>query len=50
MAAQQALPLRRHGLRVLGGVLIALMLAAVFGLYTDPDFMILMADQVWTCF
>lgn len=25
-------------------------LAAVFGLYLDPDFMLLMADQVWACF
>lgn len=30
--------------------LVALVLAAVFGLYTDPEFMLLMADQVWACF
>lgn len=38
------------GLRVLGGALIALVLLAVFGLYTDPEFMRLMADQMWACF
>ena len=37
-------------LRILGGALIALVLLAVFGLYTDPEFMRLMADQMWACF
>jgi hypothetical protein len=23
---------------------------AVFGLYTQPDFMVMMANQVWACF
>ncbi len=37
-------------MRVLGCRLISLVLAAVFGLYTDPEFMRLMADQMWACF
>jgi len=37
-------------LRLLGIAVIAAVLAAVFGLYTDPEFMRLMADQVWACF
>ena len=37
-------------LRVLGRALIALVLAAVFWMYTDPEFMRVMADQVWACF
>lgn len=27
-----------------------LLLAAAFMLYTDPQFMVMMADQVWACF
>lgn len=30
-----------------GAVLVCL---AVFGLYTVPDFMVMLADQVWACF
>ena len=30
--------------------LIALVLALVFGLYLQPEFMVNMADQVWACF
>ncbi|MFC7206052.1 hypothetical protein [Comamonas endophytica] len=37
-------------LRVLGWALVALVLAGVFGMYTDPEFMRVMADQVWACF
>ncbi|MET1113595.1 MAG: hypothetical protein ABWY08_01395 [Comamonas sp.] len=36
--------------RLLGAVLIGLVLAAVFAMYTDPEFMLVMADQVWACF
>ena len=25
-------------------------LLAVFGLYTRPDFLVTLADQVWSCF
>lgn len=42
--------LRQRLLAALGWALVALVLAAVFGLYTDPEFMLLMADQVWACF
>lgn len=42
--------LRQRLLTGLGWTLVALVLAAVFGLYTDPEFMLLMADQVWACF
>ena len=37
-------------LRWTGAGLAALVLFTIFGLYTDPDFMRLMADQVWACF
>ena len=30
--------------------LVAVVLAAVFMLYTQPDFMVRMADHVWACF
>jgi DMSO/TMAO reductase YedYZ heme-binding membrane subunit len=33
----------------LGLVAVALCLA-VFGLYTVPDFMVMLADQMWSCF
>ena len=48
--AQQLLHSMRHVLTGLGAVLAALVLLAVFGLYTDPDFIRLIADQVWACF
>jgi len=50
MTLQTLSPALRRGLRVLSAVAAALVLAAVFGLYTDPEFMRLMADQVWACF
>ncbi|MBY0455216.1 MAG: hypothetical protein K2Q11_10110 [Burkholderiaceae bacterium] len=34
----------------LGLVLLVLVLWAVFVLYTQPDFMVMLADQVWACF
>ena len=42
--------LRHRVLTGLGLALAALVLAAVFSLYTDPEFMRVMADQVWACF
>ena len=36
-----------HGLLWLAVLLILL---AVFALYTQPDFMVMLADQVWACF
>ncbi|MFY3384254.1 hypothetical protein [Paracidovorax sp. MALMAid1276] len=32
------------------GTLAALACLLVFGLYTAPDFMVMLADQVWACF
>ena len=37
----------RHGLA--WAVALALLLA-VFALYTRPDFLVTLADQVWACF
>ena len=36
--------------RLLTGVLAAGVLAGVFLLYTQPDFMVQMANQLWSCF
>ncbi len=38
----------RH--RVIAGIVAIALLAAVFLLYTRPDFMVQMANQVWACF
>lgn len=32
------------------GALAATVLAGVFFLYTQPDFMVQMANQLWSCF
>lgn len=37
-------------LRVIAGIVAIALLAAVFLLYTRPDFMVQMANQVWACF
>ncbi len=37
-------------LRLLTAVLAMGVLAAVFLLYTQPDFMVQMANQLWSCF
>lgn len=34
----------------LGWVAAALVCLAVFGMYTAPDFMVMLADQMWNCF
>ena len=36
--------------RVVAGALTVLACLLVFGLYTVPDFMVMLADQVWACF
>ncbi len=36
--------------RVLAWAAAILACLAVFGLYTDPEFMVLLADKVWSCF
>ena len=41
---------RGHWRRAGAGVLVALVLAGVFMLYTRPEFMLRMADHVWACF
>jgi hypothetical protein len=38
---------KRH---IVGGLLAAAALAAVFMMYTQPDFMVQMANQLWACF
>ena len=46
-------PPQRHRPRVLqwlGWAVAVLLCLAVFGLYTVPDFMVMVADQVWACF
>ena len=32
------------------GLAAVLLCLAVFGLYTAPDFMVMLADQMWSCF
>jgi hypothetical protein len=39
-----------RALRWLGGTLAVLLCLVVFGLYTVPEFMVLLADQMWACF
>lgn len=36
--------------KVLGWLLAIVVLLAVFALYTRPDFLVTVADQVWSCF
>ncbi len=45
--ATRSAALWRRGLLWLAVLLILL---AVFALYTQPDFMVMLADQVWACF
>ncbi|GAB3367200.1 MULTISPECIES: hypothetical protein [Giesbergeria] len=40
-------PSWQRGLAVSAAILVLL---AVFALYTQPSFMVLLADQVWSCF
>lgn len=39
-----------RALRWLGWALAVLACLVVFGLYTAPDFMVMLADQMWSCF
>lgn len=43
-------PHRPRALRWLGGAVAVLLCLAVFGLYTVPEFMVMLADQMWACF
>ena len=36
--------------RIALGLLAAATLLAVFALYTQPDFLLRLADQLWACF
>lgn len=42
--------LRPLGLRVIGLLAVALALLATLALYQRPDFLLQLADQVWSCF
>lgn len=39
-----------HALRWAVGAGAVLACLLVFGLYTAPDFMVMLADQMWACF
>lgn len=41
---------RQHAVRWLVGTVAVLASLAVFGLYTEPEFMVMLADQMWACF
>lgn len=41
---------RRHLRRATGLAVGACVLAGVFALYTRPGFMVLLIDQMWSCF
>jgi hypothetical protein len=41
---------RLRALRWLGAAAAVLLCLAVFGLYTAPEFMVMLADQMWACF
>lgn len=45
-----ALPTLPRWLRAVIWAAIAAALLAVFALYTQPEFMLTLADQVWACF
>lgn len=47
--APQALRARRWR-AWLGWAAATLVCLAVFGMYTVPDFMVMLADQMWNCF
>ena len=39
-----------RALRWLGGAVAVLLCLVMFGLYTVPEFMVMLADQMWACF
>ena len=43
-------PWQQRLVRAVCWLLVLGVLAAVFGWYLEPDFMLTMADQVWACF
>jgi hypothetical protein len=43
-------PRPRRWLAWLGWAAAVLVCLAVFGMYTVPDFMVMLADQMWSCF
>ncbi|GKS75837.1 hypothetical protein AVME950_13095 [Acidovorax sp. SUPP950] len=47
--ARTARPARAHRAWAWGAAG-AVLLAAVFLLYAEPDFVVMMADQLWACF
>jgi hypothetical protein len=46
----QATPMRSRWLRALGWAAAIGVCALVFAMYTVPDFMVMVADKVWSCF
>lgn len=40
----------RLSLRIAGASAVLVVLLAVFMLYTRPDFLVQMANQIWACF
>lgn len=42
---------KHHKLLAYGGALLALLaLLAVFAMYTRPDFLVTLSNQIWACF
>ena len=44
------MPSKRQALAYAAALVALLALLAVFGLYTQPEFLITLADQLWACF
>lgn len=42
--------MKPHTTRMLSALAVVAALGAVFALYTRPDFMVQLANQVWACF
>ena len=49
-SARAAPPHGRRAVRWAAGAAAVLACLLVFGLYTAPDFMVMLADQMWACF
>ncbi|SER67574.1 hypothetical protein [Giesbergeria anulus] len=49
-SADSSAQLEHQWLPWLARIAAILALLAVFALYTQPDFMVLLANQVWSCF